>query len=123
MNAGLQGAMEAKLALTEVALQSEDKLSTKKLFAARGWEERSGCVMAPNESDRATIRRRARHNGHAGDVRSFLIPSVEYAEEADLCAEMLGIASDVEEGFGAGLQQEMVEEFLVLQSEWRQFMR
>jgi len=49
-----------------------------------------------------------------GVMFELLIPSVEYAEEADLGAEMLGIASDVEEGFGAGLQQEMVEEFLVL---------
>jgi hypothetical protein len=29
----------------------------------------------------------------------FLIPGVEHTEEADLGAEMLGIASDLEEGF------------------------
>ena len=40
----------------------------------------------------------------------FLIPGVEHTEEADLGAEMFGIASDFEEGFGTGLQQEMVEE-------------
>ena len=34
----------------------------------------------------------------------FLIPGVKHTEEADLGAEMLGIASDFEEGFGAGLQ-------------------
>jgi hypothetical protein len=53
----------------------------------------------------------------------FLIPGVEHAKEADVGAEILGIASDFEECFGAGLQQEMVQHFLVLQSEWRQFMR
>ena len=49
----------------------------------------------------------------------FLIPGVEHAKEADFGAQMLGIASDFEEGFGTGLQQQMVQDFLVLQSEWR----
>jgi hypothetical protein len=57
-----------------------------------------------------------------GVMFEFLIPGVEHTEEADLGAEMLGIASDFEEGFGTGLQQQMVEEFLVLQGERRQFM-
>src|SRR5271166_5953790 len=60
------------------------------------------------------------------DVRvmfEFLIPGVEHTEEADLSAEMFGIASDFEEGCGTGLQQEMVQEFHVLQGERRQFMR
>jgi hypothetical protein len=35
---------------------------------------------------------------------------------------MLGIASDFEEGFGTGLQQEMVQDFLVLQGERGQLM-
>ena len=60
---------------------------------------------------------------HVRVMFELLIPSVEHTEEADLGAEMLGIASDCEEGFGAGLQQEMVQEFLVLQDQWRQFMR
>ena len=47
----------------------------------------------------------------------FLIPGVEHTEEADLGAEMSGIASDFEEGFGTGLQQQMVQDFLVLQGE------
>ena len=47
---------------------------------------------------------------------------MEHTEETDLGAEMFGIASDSEEGCGTGLQQEMVQEFLVLQGERRQFM-
>jgi len=47
---------------------------------------------------------------------------VEHTEEADLGAKMLGIASDFEKGFGAGLQQQMVQDFLVLQGERCQFM-
>src|SRR5260370_7287953 len=52
----------------------------------------------------------------------FLIPGVEHAEEADLGAEMFGITSDLEECFGTGLQQQMVQDFLVVQSERRQLM-
>jgi hypothetical protein len=52
----------------------------------------------------------------------FLIPGVEHTEEADFGAKMLGIASDFEEGFGTGLQQEIVQEFLVLQGERGQLM-
>jgi hypothetical protein len=55
-----------------------------------------------------------------GMMFEFLIPGVKHAEEADLGAEMLGIASDFEEGFGTGLQQQMVQDFLVLQGERRQ---
>jgi len=47
----------------------------------------------------------------------FLIPGVEHTEEADLSPGMFRIASDFEEGCGTGLQQEMVQEFLVLQGE------
>jgi hypothetical protein len=36
------------------------------------------------------------------------------AEETDLCAEVSGIASDFEEGFGTGAEQEVVKDFLVL---------
>jgi hypothetical protein len=36
---------------------------------------------------------------------------------------MFGIASDCEESCGTGLQQKMVQEFLVLQGERRQFTR
>jgi hypothetical protein len=52
----------------------------------------------------------------------FLIPGVEHAKEADLGAEMFGVASDFEEGFGTGLQQEIVQDFLVLQGERGQLM-
>jgi hypothetical protein len=57
-----------------------------------------------------------------GMMFEFLIPGVEHTEEADFGAEMLGIASDFEEGFGTGLQQQMVQDFLVLQGERRQLM-
>ena len=57
-----------------------------------------------------------------GVMFEFLIPGAEHTEEADFGAEMLGIASDFEEGFGAGLQQQMIQDFFVLQGERRQLM-
>jgi hypothetical protein len=50
----------------------------------------------------------------------LLTPSVQHSEEADLCAEVSGIASDFLKCFGTGAKQEMVEDLLVLQDQWRQ---
>jgi hypothetical protein len=47
----------------------------------------------------------------------FLIPGVQHAEETDLCAEMSGIASDFEERFRTGSEQEIVDDLFVLQSQ------
>ena len=68
---GLQVAMEAELALPEVAFAERRQTCRERRDGAPGWEERSVAWMEPNGCDRATIRRRAPHNGHAGDVRVF----------------------------------------------------
>src|ERR1700751_5189777 len=47
----------------------------------------------------------------------FLVPSMEHAEEADLGAEMSGVASDFEKSFCAGPKQQTIDDFLVLQSQ------
>ena len=44
----------------------------------------------------------------------FLIPGVEHTEEADLGAEMFGIASDFEECFGTAAEQQTIDDFFVL---------
>ena len=41
-------------------------------------------------------------------------PSVEDGEEAGLCAEMLGINSDRPQGFGGGVEQDVVDRCLVV---------
>src|SRR6266853_2062287 len=50
----------------------------------------------------------------------FLAPGVQHAEEANLRAEVLRITSHFEECFRTGTEQEIVEDFLVLQHQWRQ---
>ena len=48
----------------------------------------------------------------------FLVPGVENAEETDLRAEMFGIAGEFEKGFRTGAKQKIVDDLLVLQSQW-----
>ena len=52
-----------------------------------------------------------------------LIPGMEHAEEADLCAQVPGIASDLQQGFCAGVKQQAVDQTLVLQCEGSKFPR
>ncbi len=114
--------MEAKLALTEVAFQSDDKLTAKNPPEHRDGKKEARACWNPM----GVIERQSAGGHDAMRVRvmfELLIPGAEHTEEADLRAELLRIASDFEEGFGAGLQQEMVQDFLVLQGERCQFMR
>jgi hypothetical protein len=53
----------------------------------------------------------------------LLIPGMEHAEEADVRAEMPGIASDFDERFRAGAEQQIVDDLLILQGQGRQQMR
>jgi hypothetical protein len=108
--------------VTEVALQSADKLTAKNLSEHRDGKKEASVRWNPTR----VIERQSAGGDHTmgmGVMFEFLIPGVEHTEEADLGAEILGIASDLEEGFGTGLEQQMVQDFLVLQSQWRQFMR
>jgi hypothetical protein len=50
----------------------------------------------------------------------LLIPSVQHAEESNLCTEVSGIASDFEKSFRAGTKQEIVDHLFVLQHHWGQ---
>ncbi len=53
----------------------------------------------------------------------FLIPGMEYAEEADLSAEVFGITGDFQKCLGTGAEQKIVDELLVLQGQWCQLTR
>ena len=59
--------------------------------------------------------------GHAVDMGMMLeplVPGMEHAEEADLRAEVAGIASDLQQGCGTGLEEQVVDHPLVLEREW-----
>ena len=48
---------------------------------------------------------------------------MEHAEEADLGSEMGGIARDFQQGFGAGPEQQTIDEFPVLKGQRSQLRR
>src|SRR6266851_8697840 len=53
----------------------------------------------------------------------LLIPSMQHGEEADFRAEVFRIASDFEKCFRTGTEQQIVDDFLVLQSQWSKMRR
>jgi hypothetical protein len=50
----------------------------------------------------------------------LLAPGVQHAEEANFRTEVSRMASHFEKGFGTGAEQEIVEDLLILQRQWRQ---
>src|ERR1700687_921209 len=70
--------------------------------------------------------RQATGGTNAMDMRAkleLLIPGVQDTEEADLRAEVFRIAGDFEKGFRTGAKQKIVDDLLVLQSQWCQLTR
>ena len=53
----------------------------------------------------------------------LLIPGVQHGEEAEFRAEVLRITSDFEKCFCTGAEQQIVDDFLVLQSQWSKLRR
>ena len=51
-----------------------------------------------------------------------LSPGVEHTQETDLCAKMLRIGGDLQQGCSAGAEQEVVDDLLILQGQPRQLM-
>src|SRR5438445_2967346 len=60
---------------------------------------------------------------YMGMETEVLIPGVQHGEEADLRAEVPRIASDFEKGFRTGTEQQIVDDFLVLQGQYRELWR
>src|SRR5580658_2198199 len=63
---------------------------------------------------------------HAMDMGmnpEILSPGMQDAEESDLGAEMFGIGSDLQQSRGAGAEQKVIDDLLVLQRQPREFVR
>src|ERR1700674_619376 len=58
-----------------------------------------------------------------GMESELLIPGVQHGEEADFRAEVPRIASDFEQGFRTGAEQQTVDDFLILQGQWCELRR
>lgn len=53
----------------------------------------------------------------------LLVPGMKDAEETDLGAQMSGVFGDFQKRLGAAAEQQAVDDLLVLQGQWRQFVR
>ena len=64
-----------------------------------------------------------KHAVDMGMMLQSLVPGMEHTEEADLGSKVPRIASDLQQGFGAGAKQQVVDQRLVLQCERSEFPR
>ena len=72
------------------------------------------------------IGRKTAGRDHAMDMRmdlQILSPGVQHAEESDLRAQMFGIGGNLQQRRGAGAEQKVIDDLLVLQSQPCQFVR
>jgi hypothetical protein len=121
LSQGDELAIEAELAALEGGAESADELATKDAPEDGAWKKEARAAGNPV----GVIERQPPSGDDTMDMGrkfDFLIPGVQHTEEAEVSAEMSGSAGDFEEGFGTGLQQEMVEDLFVLQGERRQGM-
>jgi len=109
--------MESQSAVAKGALESRNKLATKD--ATEHLDGKKEGVMSFDPA--RVISGESAGRDHAMDMRvkfELLIPSVQHAEEADLCAKMFGIARNFEECVCTGSEQEIVDDLLILESQW-----
>ena len=105
--------MEVKSAFGESALQRSDELAAKNPSQNRKRKKEAATGTAPT----VMVGGESAGGDHTMDMRmmlQLLVPSVKDTEEADLGAQMPGMACDFEQGLGAGAEQQIVENLLVL---------
>jgi hypothetical protein len=109
----LQVSVEVELAILKRLFERVDELAAKNFLQHVLGQEVivSGTNPARVIGREAAGRKDTVHMWMSGEL---LAPRMQDAEETDLCAEVSGIASDFEEGFGTGAEQEVVKDFLVL---------
>jgi hypothetical protein len=114
--------VERELVLVEGGLQSGDELAAKDPAEHLHRQEETVARRDPT----GVVGSEAASGGHAVDMGMKLeplVPGMEHAEEADLSAQVAGIASDLQQGSGAGLNEQAVDHALVLECERSEFTR
>src|SRR6266852_1850227 len=111
--------VETELAITEGLLEGVDKLSAKDLTQHLAGKK----VPLGSGNPVSVIERQTAGRNNAMDMRvgrELLTPGMQNAKEADFCTEVFGIAGHFEKSFRTGAKQEIVDDLLVLQGQWRQ---
>src|ERR1700675_143679 len=62
-----------------------------------------------------------KHTVDMGMMLQSLVPGMEHAEEADLRAEVPGIARDLQQSFGGGAKQQVIDQPFILQRQRSEF--
>src|SRR5437868_15010372 len=105
---------QVQLATLESGSKSRDELATK--HAPQYSNGKKEAWVGPNPA--GVIARESAGGNDTVDMGmklEFLVPGMEHAEEADLGSEMGGIVRDLLQGFGAGPEQQTVDDLLVLE--------
>jgi hypothetical protein len=105
--------MEVQSAFGESALQRSDELAAKNPSQNRKRKKEAATGTAPT----VVVGGESAGGDHTMDMRmmlQLLIPGVEDAEETDLGAQVPRMARDFQQGLGAGAEQQIVENLLVL---------
>src|SRR5271165_5839650 len=107
----LKGGLETG---NELATKAAPQHREGKKEARAGWNPVGVIQRQPTGSDDTV---------DMGMNLELLIPGVQHTEEADFGPQMSGIAGDFEQCFCTGSEQQIVDDFLVLQSQRRQLCR
>src|SRR5664279_86926 len=114
--------VELECAGVKGGLESGDKLAAEDTT-----EHFDGKEEGSARGDPAGVARSETAGGqHAVDMGMMLqslIPGMEHAEEADLRAEVTGIAGDFQQSCSSGVKQQVVDQPFILQCERSQFPR
>ena len=113
-------AVELELARTVGLLERFQKLAAED-YAENRFRKKEAIIARAHPV--RVIRRQAAGSDDAVDVGmmlQLLIPGVKDAEEADLGSEALGVGGNFEKRLGAATEQQVVDQFFVLQSQGRQ---
>ena len=115
----LQISRAAELAILESLLENVDELAAKNFL--QHFLGKKVVVSSANPAGVIEGETAGRNDTMTVGMKfELLAPGVQHAEEANLSAEVSQIASDFQKGVGTGAEQEIVEDLLVLQSQWRQ---
>ena len=103
---------QVQLAAFEGGLQTGDKLATEHAPQYGDRKEKAAVGSNPVE----VISGESAGGNDPVDMGmklEFLVPGVQHAEEADLGSEMGRIARDFQQSFGAGAEQQTVDDLLI----------
>jgi hypothetical protein len=113
---------EEQLALLESSFETGDELTAKDTTKYAHGQKEGIAGMDPMHM----VRGKTSGGDYTMDMRmkkQVLPPTVQHGEKADLGPEVFGVGGDLQQGLRAGVEQEVIEDFLVYQCQVRELVR